>query len=129
MLRRLLHALAASLLLTLASLPAHADMTIEIVGGGANRHVIALPAFAAEAGVNGGITPIVRNDLQRSGAFNVLEHAASVAASVRPRTSWIAFIVSFSCREGWFSAGRGPRPVPAHRRPWWPTGSWSGRRG
>lgn len=72
MLRRLLHALAASLLLTLASLPAHADMTIEIVGGGANRHVIALPAFAAEAGVNGGITPIVRNDLQRSGAFNVL---------------------------------------------------------
>ena len=72
MLRRLLHALAASLLLTLASLPARADMTIEIVGGGANRHVIALPAFAAEAGVNGGITPIVRNDLQRSGAFNVL---------------------------------------------------------
>ena len=56
MLRRLLHALAASLLLTLASLPARADMTIEIVGGGANRHVIALPAFAAEAGVNGGIT-------------------------------------------------------------------------
>lgn len=44
MLRRLLHALAASLLLTLASLPAHADMTIEIVGGGANRHVIDRPA-------------------------------------------------------------------------------------
>ena len=76
MLRRLLHALAASLLLTLASLPARADMTIEIVGGGANRHVIALPAFAAaEAGVNGGITPIVRNDLQRSGAFNALAPA------------------------------------------------------
>ena len=82
MLRRLLHALAASLLLTLASLPARADMTIEIVGGGANRHVIALPAFAAEAGVNGGITPIVRNDLQR--AWWPMRPAAPAKSTTRP---------------------------------------------
>ena len=73
-----------ALLASFASLPAHADMTIEIVGGGANRHVIALPAFAAEAGVNGGITPIVRNDLQRSGAFNVLEPGAVANAPSSP---------------------------------------------
>ena len=84
MLRRLSHAIASSLLLLFACLPAHADMTIEIVGGGANRHVIALPAFAAEAGVSGGITPIVRNDLARSGAFKVLEPNAAANAPTSP---------------------------------------------
>lgn len=84
MLRRLSQVIASGVLLLLASLPVRADMTIEIVGGGANRHVIALPAFAAEAGVNGGITPIVRNDLMRSGAFKVLEPGAAANAPTSP---------------------------------------------
>lgn len=84
MLHRLSHAVFSSLVLMLACLPARADMTIEIVGGGANRHVLALPAFAAEASVNGGITPIIRSDLSRSGAFKVLEPGAVAQAPSTP---------------------------------------------
>lgn len=61
---------------------AQADMTIEIVGGGANRHPIIIQPFAAENTVNGGLTPTIRSDLARTGVFNVLEPNTTGAMSV-----------------------------------------------
>jgi len=54
-------------------LPAHAQLSIEITGAGAQRIPIAIAPFAGEAALGGGITAIVRADLERSGVFRGLE--------------------------------------------------------
>ena len=61
---------AACVLLTPA---AHAQLSIEITGAGAQRIPIAIVPFPGEAAVAGGITPIIRADLERSGLFRGLE--------------------------------------------------------
>ncbi len=62
----------------LAALPAHAQLTIEIIGGGATQTPIAIVPFAGEAAYPLGITGVVGADLQRSGLFKLVD--AGVAA-------------------------------------------------
>src|SRR3954470_11587547 len=53
---------------------ASAQLAIEITGAGAQRIPVAIVPFAGEANLpSGGITPIVRADLERSGLFRALE--------------------------------------------------------
>ena len=65
--------LLAAVALSLAALPALAQLSIEITGAGANRIPIAIAPFAGEAALPPGITAIVRADLERSGLFRALE--------------------------------------------------------
>jgi TolB protein len=73
--------LAVAALASLAAFCAHAQLSIEITGAGANRIPIAIVPFAGEgalpmaasAGAGTGVTGIVRADLERSGLFRSLE--------------------------------------------------------
>ncbi|CUA83639.1 tol-pal system beta propeller repeat protein TolB [Gulbenkiania indica] len=82
---RLLLTLAWALA-ALCMLPAaRAEMTIEIVGGGANRHPIAVAAFQDEASrVGGNLTPIVRSDLDMTGFFRQISPSAVPMAPADP---------------------------------------------
>jgi TolB protein len=57
----------------LVSLAAHAQLSIEITGAGAQRIPIAVAPFAGEAALVPPITAVVRADLERSGQFRGLE--------------------------------------------------------
>nr|WP_215780310.1 Tol-Pal system beta propeller repeat protein TolB [Paludibacterium sp. B53371] len=62
------------IVLAFASGVAKADMTIEIVGGGATRHAIAIVPFKDESTrLRDPLTLVVRNDLNISGLFRVLD--------------------------------------------------------
>ena len=72
--------LAVAALASLAAFCAHAQLSIEITGAGANRIPIAIAPFAGETALPvpapGGtvsVTAIVRADLERSGLFRTLE--------------------------------------------------------
>jgi TolB protein len=52
---------------------AHAQLTVEITGAGAQRIPIAIAPFAGEKALAPGISTIVRADLERSGLFRGLE--------------------------------------------------------
>jgi TolB protein len=54
-------------------LTACAQLEIEITGAGANRIPIAIAAFEGEGGLQQGVTPVVRADLERSGLFKMVE--------------------------------------------------------
>ena len=60
-------------MLFLVALPARAQLTIEIIGGGATQTPIAIVPFVGEADFPLGITGIVGADLQRSGLFRLVE--------------------------------------------------------
>ena len=64
--------LLGALLFAVARL-AWAQLAIEITGAGAQRIPVAIVPFAGEAGLAGGLTPIVRADLERSGLFRAVE--------------------------------------------------------
>jgi len=68
-----LSALTFGACLLLAALAARAQLSIEITGAGAQRIPIAIVPFPGEAAAPGGITPIIRADLERSGLFRGLE--------------------------------------------------------
>src|ERR1700693_2121428 len=63
--------LLAAFLVFLAG-AAHAQLTIEITGGGANQIPIAVLPFVGEAGLPQSVTAIRENDLTRSGRFRTL---------------------------------------------------------
>ncbi|HXZ55857.1 MAG TPA: Tol-Pal system protein TolB, partial [Burkholderiales bacterium] len=67
---RRLSTLAAALLVLAG--PARAQLTIEIIGGGANQIPIAVLPFASENVLPQSITEIVEQDLTRSGRFRTL---------------------------------------------------------
>src|SRR2546426_4689456 len=52
--------------------PAQAQLTIEIIGGGANQIPIAVLPFAGESVLPQSITEIVEQDLSRSGRFRAI---------------------------------------------------------
>ena len=54
---------------------AHAALTIEIVGSGANQIPVAVVPFAGESALPQGITAVVAADLQRSGLFRIVDSA------------------------------------------------------
>jgi len=59
-------------LFLLIAAPARAQLTIEIIGGGANQIPIAVLPFVGEAALPHSITEIVEQDLTRSGRFRTL---------------------------------------------------------
>ncbi|AZN37402.1 Tol-Pal system beta propeller repeat protein TolB [Iodobacter ciconiae] len=67
--RKIFNLLTASLLLN--SL-AHADMTIDVVGVGASQYPIAIAPFQNENQQKQALTPIINDDLTRSGLFKVI---------------------------------------------------------
>jgi TolB protein len=75
-LRRFLRlALAVPLAALIA--PAHASLTIEIIGGGARQIPIAVVPFAREAALPARVTDVVGADLARSGLFRLVPPGAS----------------------------------------------------
>lgn len=62
-------ALIAALTVSLA----HAQLSIEITGAGANRIPIAIADFAGDAGTSRALTSVVRADLERSGLFRLVD--------------------------------------------------------
>ncbi len=52
---------------------AQAQLTVEITGAGANRMPIAVADFAGERIVSQALTSVVRNDLERSGIFKLVD--------------------------------------------------------
>src|SRR5207245_5745428 len=52
--------------------PARAQLTIEIIGGGANQIPIAVLPFAGESVLPQSITEIIEQDLSRSGRFRAI---------------------------------------------------------
>ena len=73
---------ATSLLVCCAAaflqVPAHAELTIEITGAGANRIPVAIADFGGDAGLSRALTGVVRGDLERSGLFRMID-ASGVA--------------------------------------------------
>ena len=53
--------------------PAHAQLTIEITGAGANRIPVAIADFGGEANASRVVTSVVRGDLERSGVFKMID--------------------------------------------------------
>jgi TolB protein len=52
---------------------AHAQLTVEITGAGANRMPIAIADFTGERIVSQALTSVVRTDLERSGIFKLVD--------------------------------------------------------
>ena len=57
----------------LSPVPAHAELTIEITGAGANRIPVAIADFGGEPGLSRALTSVVRGDLERSGLFSLID--------------------------------------------------------
>ena len=53
--------------IALLQMPAHAELTVEITGAGANRIPLAITDFGGEAGTSRALTSVIRGDLERSG--------------------------------------------------------------
>ena len=64
---------------------AHAQLSIEITGAGAQRIPIALVPFAGESALAPAISSIVRADLERSGLFRGLEWMIARWTGARPQ--------------------------------------------
>jgi TolB protein len=88
--RRILAGLAASgvALAGLALRPAHAQLTIDIVGSGSNQIPIGIMPFANEAATpvqpSGTLTGVIMADLQRSGRFRLIDAGAPAAPPTEP---------------------------------------------
>ena len=59
--------------LTLLQFPAHAELTIEITGAGANRLPVAIADFGGDPGASRALTSVIRSDLERSGLFKLVD--------------------------------------------------------
>ena len=59
--------------LALLQSPAHAELTIEITGAGANRIPLAIADFGGEPGGSRVLNSVVRGDLERSGLFKLID--------------------------------------------------------
>jgi TolB protein len=68
-----LAALAAAILLAVPAGRANAQLTIEIIGGGATQTPISIVPFVGESDFPLGITGVVGADLQRSGLFRLID--------------------------------------------------------
>jgi TolB protein len=53
----------------------HAQLNIEIFGGGASRIPVAIVPFADENKLQQSITPVISADLQRTGLFRLIDPA------------------------------------------------------
>ncbi|QID16682.1 Tol-Pal system protein TolB [Nitrogeniibacter mangrovi] len=62
-----------TLLLSLAAMAAHAQLSIEITGAGANRFPVAVSVMEGESQLPRSVTEVIRADLERSGLFSLVE--------------------------------------------------------
>lgn len=76
--------LACATGLALCSATAHAQLTVEITGAGANRLPVAIAEFTGERIVAQALTSVVRADLERSGLFRLIDAGAPLADSATP---------------------------------------------
>lgn len=76
--------LTAGLMAGFSLAPAHAQLTVEITGAGANRLPVAIAEFTGERIVSQAITSVIRSDLERSGLFHMIDAGAPLADSVTP---------------------------------------------
>jgi TolB protein len=70
--------------LAVAPLLAHAQLTVEITGAGANRLPVAIADFTGERIVAQALTSVVRADLERSGLFRLVDAGAPLADNATP---------------------------------------------
>ena len=70
--------------LTFLAVPAHADLTIEITGAGANRIPLAVADFGGEPGVSRALTSVIRGDLERSGLFRIVDAGGAALTEATP---------------------------------------------
>jgi len=86
--RKPLFILVLTLLMLLVGLQARADnLYVEIIGGGASRHAIAVVPFQDEASrLGGALTPIIRNDLNLTGLFRIVDASAVTDQPATPDT-------------------------------------------
>jgi TolB protein len=76
--------LAGAAALALCSAAAHAQLTVEITGAGANRLPVAIADFTGERIVAQALTSVVRADLERSGLFRLIDAGSLLAESATP---------------------------------------------
>ena len=85
---RSLHRYVGIILVTVAVLcagrSAHAALTIEIVGAGANQIPIAIAPFRAEEGTPQPLTPVIGADLTRSGLFKAVDAGGITPVPTEP---------------------------------------------
>jgi TolB protein len=67
-------------LLAVAATAAHAQLTVEITGAGANRMPVAIADFTGERIVSQALTSVVRSDLERSGIFKLIDNRGQALA-------------------------------------------------
>ena len=65
-------------------IPAHAELTIEITGAGANQIPLAIADFGGEAGASRALTSVIRGDLERSGLFKMIDTSGVAMTEVTP---------------------------------------------
>jgi TolB protein len=70
--------------LAVAPLLAHAQLTVEITGAGANRLPVAIADFAGERIVAQALTSVVRADLERSGLFRLVDAGVPLTDNATP---------------------------------------------
>ncbi len=63
---------------------AHAQLSVEITGAGAHRLPVAIADFTGERIISQALTSVVRNDLERSGLFKLIDLATPLADSATP---------------------------------------------
>ncbi|MCM8596299.1 Tol-Pal system beta propeller repeat protein TolB [Accumulibacter sp.] len=73
---------AASLALLQAT--AHAELTIEITGAGANRIPVAIADFGGDAASSRVVTSVIRGDLERSGLIRIVDTGSLVMTEASP---------------------------------------------
>lgn len=64
--------------------PAHAELSIEITGSGANRIPVALADFGGEPVSSRALTGVIRGDLERSGMFRMIDAPATAMTEATP---------------------------------------------
>ncbi|NUZ05308.1 Tol-Pal system protein TolB [Schlegelella sp. ID0723] len=84
--RRAFHAAALGAALALSGVAA-AQFRVEIAGVGATQLPIAIPAFRGEAAAAQPISRIVRADLERSGAFRIVDAPGALDETSQPSMS------------------------------------------
>lgn len=62
-----------AVVLALLHASAHAELTIEITGAGANRIPVAIADFGGDPAAARVVTSVVRADLERSGLFKMVD--------------------------------------------------------
>ena len=63
---------------------AHAQLTVEITGAGANRLPVTIADFAGERIVAQALTSVIRSDLDRSGLFRLVDASAPLDENATP---------------------------------------------